>query len=503
MLFSSWQFILVFLPISFFGYFWLNRLRLVTAGKAWLVAASLFFYAYWDVAYLPLILGSILFNYAVGTGLAQGHRPRDAAGDDDHRSGRHQLNRKVVLATGIAANLVLLGYYKYTDFLIGNVNAVLDTAYPLPHIVLPLAISFFTFTQIVYLVDSYRGETAEYDLLNYTLFVTFFPHLIAGPIVQHSQIMPQFASRWTLSARRTNIAKGLFIFSLGLFKKLVIADNFAAWADAGFDGGRELDFFEAWGATLSYTFQLYFDFSGYCDMAIGASLLFNIWLPINFNSPYKALDIQDFWRRWHITLSSFLRDYLYIPLGGNRKGEMRTYLNVFITFVLGGLWHGATWMFVIWGALHGIALAIHRLWKRFGRPLPTAVAWLLTFCFICVTWVFFRAKTMDDALRVLRGMFAPRSAFGGDVASLPTADLAWGGTLTDLLLKILPASLVGQAPVYLAILIAFVIVSRRNVLELAQGRIGAGRMAIAAVLFAIAMYFALAATSTVFLYFNF
>ena len=255
MLFSSWQFILLFLPISFFGYFWLNRLRLVTAGTASLVATSLFFYAYWDVAYLPLILGSILFNYAVGTGLAQGHRPSDADGDDRHRSGRHQLNRKVVLATGIAANLVLLGYYKYTDFLIGNVNAVLDTAYPLPHIVLPLAISFFTFTQIVYLVDSYRGETAEYDLLNYTLFVTFFPHLIAGPIVQHSQIMPQFASRWTLSARRTNIAKGLFIFSLGLFKKLVIADSFAVWADAGFDGGRALDFFEAWGATLSYTFD--------------------------------------------------------------------------------------------------------------------------------------------------------------------------------------------------------------------------------------------------------
>ena len=503
MLFSSWQFILVFLPIAFFGYFWLNRLRLITAGKVWLVATSLFFYAYWDVRYLPLILGSILLNYAIGTGLAQGHRPPAAEDETHHGRRRHTINRKVVLATGIVANLVLLGYYKYTDFLIGNLNLALDTHIPLPQIVLPLAISFFTFTQIVYLVDSYRGETAEYDLLNYALFVTFFPHLIAGPIVQHSQIMPQFASRWTLSMRHTNIAKGLFIFSIGLFKKLVIADSFAVWADAGFDGGASLAFFEAWGATLAYTFQLYFDFSGYCDMAIGASLLFNIWLPINFNSPYKALDIQEFWRRWHITLSSFLRDYLYIPLGGNRRGELRTYVNVFITFVLGGLWHGATWMFVIWGALHGIALAIHRLWKRFGRPLPALVAWPLTFGFVCVTWVFFRAKTLEDALRVLRGMADVRSAFGPGIAAVPTADLAWGGTLSDLLLRIAPNALIGQAPMYLAILIAFAIVSRRNAIELAQGRIGAGRMAFAAVLFAIALYFALAATSTVFLYFNF
>ena len=499
MLFSSWQFILVFLPIAFFGYFWLNHLRLITAGKVWLVAASLFFYAYWEVDYLLLILGSILFNYAIGTSMARRHHVHDA----EHGTGRRQTNRKMMLAAGIAANLLLLCYYKYTGFMIANINAAFGTTYPLTHIVLPLAISFFTFTQIVYLVDSYRGETAEYDLLNYTLFVTFFPHLIAGPIVQHSQIMPQFASRWTHSMRHTNVAKGLFIFSIGLFKKLVIADNFAVWANAGFDGTGELAFFEAWGATLSYTFQLYFDFSGYCDMAIGASLLFNIWLPINFNSPYKALDIQDFWRRWHITLSSFLRDYLYIPLGGNRHGEIRTYVNVFITFVLGGLWHGATWMFVIWGALHGIALAIHRLWRRFGRPLPAVVAWPLTFGFVCVTWVFFRAKSMDDALRVLRGMVDVDSVFGRDLASLPTADLAWGGTLSDLLLRIAPNALVGQAPVYLAILIAFAIISCRNAIELAQGRIGAGRMAFAAVLFSIALYFALAATSTVFLYFNF
>ena len=499
MIFSSWQFILLFLPISFFFYFWLNQRRLVIAGKVWLVAVSLFFYAYWDIKYLPLILGSIFLNFAIGTGLAQAHQASLREPQKPHRG----ANRKVVLATGIVANLLLLGYYKYTDFLIGNVNVLFGTSYPLPHIVLPLAISFFTFTQIVYLVDSYRGETAEYDLLNYSLFVTFFPHLIAGPIVHHRQIMPQFASRWTLARRYSNILKGLFIFAIGLFKKVVIADSFAVWATAGFDGGQSLDFFAAWATSLSYTFQLYFDFSGYCDMAIGASLLFNIWLPINFNSPYKAFDIQDFWRRWHITLSSFLRDYLYIPLGGNRNGEYLTYLNLFITFVLGGLWHGATWMFVIWGAMHGAALVIHRFWRSFGRPLPHVLAWITTFVFVNVAWVFFRAKTLDDALRVLRGMVDLNSVFGHTVASVPTSELAWGGWLSDILLQYMPTTFVGQVPTYLAIVLAFVMIAQKNSMEFASGTIGARKLIFGIGLFSIAMYFMLAATSSVFLYFNF
>lgn len=499
MLFSSWQFILLFLPTAFFAYFWLNHRRLVIAGKVWLVAASLFFYAYWDVKYLPLILGSIFVNFAIGTGLARAHLATLRDFPKRHR----QVNRKAILATGIVTNLLLLGYYKYTDFLLSNINAVLGTNYPLPHIILPLAISFFTFTQIVYLVDSYRGETVEYDLLNYSLFVTFFPHLIAGPIVHHRQIMPQFASRWTLTRRYSNILRGLFIFAIGLFKKVVIADSFAVWATAGFDGGQALGFFAAWATSLSYTFQLYFDFSGYCDMAVGSSLLFNIWLPINFNSPYQAMDIQDFWRRWHITLSNFLRDYLYIPLGGNRHGEYRTYLNLLITFALGGLWHGASWMFVIWGAMHGAALIIHRRWRAFDRPLPPMLARMTTFMFVNVAWVFFRAKTLDDALRVLRGMIDFGSVFAGTAASLPTSDLAWGGWLSDALLRLMPTSLVGQIPTFLAITVAFGLIAQKNSMAMAIGAIGASKLLYGIIVFVTAMYFMLAATSTVFLYFNF
>lgn len=390
MLFNSFEYIFLFLPITFFIYFYLTSKRLIIGSKAFLVFASLFFYSWWNVLYLPLILGSMLFNYVIGTSL-----------------GRQEvrISRKSLLLFGIIGNVSLLGYFKYTDFFIDNLNYWIFTEdIPNLDLVLPLAISFFTFQQIAYLVDSYRGETKEYDLLNYALFVTFFPQLIAGPIVHHKEMMPQFASRWNLVKNYKNIATGMFIFSIGLFKKVVIADTFALWANTGFDGNLPLTFFEAWATSLSYTFQLYFDFSGYTDMAIGVALLFNIKLPINFNSPYKATNIQDFWRRWHITLSRFLRDYVYIPLGGNRKGELNTYTNLFATFLIGGLWHGAGWTFVAWGAMHGVAMIIHRTWHKFGFKLNTIIAWLVTFNFINLTWVFFRADSFQRAIEVIQGM---------------------------------------------------------------------------------------------------
>ncbi len=333
MLFNSSIFIFAFLPITFFIYFYLNKKRLTEASKAFLVFASLFFYSWWNIAYLPIILISMLFNYVIGVSLSK---------NNEHT----KISKKSLLTFGIIANVALLGYFKYADFLIENINLATNGHIPLLHLALPLAISFFTFQQIAYLVDSYRGETKEYDFLNYANFVTFFPQLIAGPIVHHAEMMPQFAKTKNKVKNYNNIALGLFIFSIRLFKKVVIADSFAVWATAGFDTAATLNLFEAWATSLSYTFQLYFDFSGYTDMAIGAALLFNIKLPINFNSPYKATSIQDFWRRWHITLSRFLRDYVYIPLGGNRKSNFRTYTNLMGTFIIGGIWHGAGWTFV-------------------------------------------------------------------------------------------------------------------------------------------------------------
>jgi len=384
MLFNSYIFIFAFLPFTFFTYFYLNSLRLVVVAKVFLVLSSLFFYSWWNINYLPIIVSSMLFNYVVGIYL---------------------VKQKALLTFGIVANVALLGYFKYADFFIDNLNNFVGTDVDLLNLALPLAISFFTFQQIAYLVDSYRGETKEYDFLNYANFVTFFPQLIAGPIVHHKEMMPQFSTPYNKVKRYSNIALGLFIFSIGLFKKIIIADKFALWATAGFDHAPILNMINAWVTSLSYTFQLYFDFSGYTDMAIGAALLFNIKLPINFNSPYKALSIQDFWRRWHITLSRFLKEYIYIPLGGNKRGEFRVYSNLMATFLIGGIWHGAGWTFLFWGFLHGFAIVIHRAWSKLGFKLNSIIAWFITFNFINITWVFFRAKEWEDAIKVLKGMF--------------------------------------------------------------------------------------------------
>ncbi len=396
MLFSSPVYIFLFLPVVVIVYFIMMRWRMAAAGKIWLIAGSFLFYSYSALQYLPLIIGSICVNFFLGNRLRK--IPSDST------NARDFTRRKVLLATGISFNLCLLGYFKYADFFIENLNRAFDTSTSLLSLALPLAISFYTFQQIAFLVDSSNSEAGEPDFGNYCFFVMFFPQLIAGPIVRHREMMPQFVNIHNRLLDWSNMATGIFVFAIGLFKKTVIADSFALWANAGFDSGKALSFFEAWSASLSYTFQLYYDFSGYSDMAIGAALLFNIKLPVNFNSPYMALNIQDFWQRWHITLSRWLRDYLYIPLGGNRKGPARTLINLMITFLLGGLWHGAGWTFVIWGAMHGAALAIHRVWQQRGLKMPAIIGWLCTFLFINVAWVFFRAATLPDAFRILKGM---------------------------------------------------------------------------------------------------
>lgn len=392
MLFNSYEFIFLFLPLTFIVFFTLSKYRLTRIATAWLAIASLVFYGYWNPPYLILLLISITWNYLMG----------DRISCIELGSRR----AKILLWVGISFNLILIIYYKYAGFLIGSVNQVIHTDLPVSDIILPLAISFYTFTQIAYLVDAYRGETknARYDFLTYSLFVSFFPQLIAGPILRHDELIPQLRRGRFFILYDKNIARGLLLFSLGLCKKVLIADNLSPWVGPIFANTADVTFIEAWVGALSYSFQLYFDFSGYSDMAIGLGWLFNINLPINFNSPYKATSISDFWRRWHMTLSNFLRDYLYIPLGGSRKGEIRRYVNLMITMLLGGLWHGAGWTFVVWGGLHGLYLSINHWWRKWGISLPKFFAWLITFIAVVFSWVLFRSPTFSDALELLQAM---------------------------------------------------------------------------------------------------
>jgi alginate O-acetyltransferase complex protein AlgI len=407
LIFNSYEFIFGFLPIVLTVYYFIKKSNNHSFISWWLICASLFFYGFWNEYYLLLITLSIFINYLLGTTLIR-------------LNGSISL-RKMILSAGILFNVLLLGYYKYYDFFIGIFNQLFSTTLPILDIALPLAISFFTFQQIAYLVDSYRGETREYSFREYILFVLFFPQLIAGPIVHHKEMIPQFRNN-TTGINFENISKGIHIFSIGLFKKVILADTFSTWASAGFSNSSDLSFAESWITSLAYTLQLYFDFSGYTDMAIGAALLFNIHLPVNFLSPYKSVDIQDFWRRWHITLSRFFTHYLYIPLGGSRISTMRTYMNIFIIFFVSGIWHGAGWTFIVWGVMHGVASMINRFWKGFGRPLPRWIAWFVTFQFVNAAWVFFRAESIQDAVSILKTMFI--------IPNLSTLSISWDALFT-------------------------------------------------------------------------
>jgi len=404
MLFNSYPFLLVFLPAVIAAFLLAarggNQVRLVV-----LLAASLLFYAWWDVRFLALLAASVLINYQLSNWLT-----RAMERDDQGRAGH-------LLTAGVVFNLAMLALFKYANFFVTNVNAVAGTEWHLAAIVLPLGISFFTFEQIGYLVDIRRGHLYRADLLRYSVFVSFFPRLVAGPILRYSEIGPQLDFSARKESRTNDVAVGLTIFAFGLFKKVVLADGIAPYASAAFTSASTgpLDMIQAWGGILAYTFQLYFDFSGYSDMAIGAARCFGIVFPMNFNSPYKSASIIEFWRRWHITLSRFLRDYLYISLGGNRQGPARRHANLLATMLLGGLWHGANWTFVIWGALHGCYLIINHGWRtiaarspalarlqgtRFGHVLAVAI----TFIAVMVAWVFFRAPDINTAFSILGGM---------------------------------------------------------------------------------------------------
>lgn len=395
MLFNSFSFLFVFLPVTAVGFFLIARTSHLKAA-GWLAIASLIFYAWSSLEYIPLLLASIIFNYVVGSRIA--HAKLET--------------RKKWLVFGLTVDLGLLAYFKYADFFVSSINAVVAAELPSLQIILPVGISFFTFTQIAYLVDTYQGKVKEYRPAHYLLFVTYFPHLIAGPVLHHKEMMPQFDDPASYRFSISNFAVGFTIFCIGLAKKVLIADNLAPHANFFFDQGGSPTLLDAWGGVLAYTFQLYFDFSGYSDMAIGLSRIFGIRLPLNFNSPYKAGNIIEFWRRWHMTLSRFLRDYLYIALGGNRKGPARRYANLMITMVLGGLWHGAGWNFVIWGALHGSYLMVNHAWAAVAERLHFprgARTWVvlsvvITFAAVCVAWVFFRATDVSRASGIVVAM---------------------------------------------------------------------------------------------------
>jgi alginate O-acetyltransferase complex protein AlgI len=410
MLFNSYPFIFVFLPIALAGYFWLGRSGNL-APVWWLAVASLVFYAVGNWQFVPLLVASIAFNYFIGWLLiAKRFSPR---------------LRFAVLTSGVAVDLLVLGIFKYAGFLAVNLNALLATGFVV-NILLPVGISFYTFTQIAFLVDAYRGHVARYALPHYALFVTWFPHLIAGPILHHRDMIPQFERKETKRPDPHLILCGTIIFAIGLFKKTCLADGIQPLVAPAFGSGNSPSFDQAWIGALAYTFQLYFDFSGYSDMAIGISLMFGIFLPLNFNSPYKATSIIEFWRRWHMTLSQFLRDYLYFSLGGNRRGRVLRYVNLMITMLLGGLWHGAAWTFVAWGALHGAYLCVNHAWNNYGPSVPprfatlaNAAAFVLTFLAVVVGWVFFRAESISSALFLLSRMADPSTiVFGrGEMAS--------------------------------------------------------------------------------------
>ncbi len=403
MLFNSYQFIFLFLPIVLIGYFALGRVGNL-ASVIWLALASLVFYSASNWQFVLLLLASIGFNYLIGLLLIAKHW--------------RAAPRFVVLTIGVTGDLLVLGYFKYAGFLAANLNAVFSAGLTVD-ILLPVGISFYTFTQIAFLVDAYRGNVARYAPAPYALFVSYFPHLIAGPILHHKDMIPQFERE---EARRPDahlILCGLIIFAIGLFKKTCLADSIQPLVAPAF-GANTPSFDQAWIGALAYTFQLYFDFSGYCDMAIGISLMFGIFLPLNFNSPYKATSIIEFWRRWHMTLSQFLRNYLYIPLGGNRRGTAMRYINLMITMLLGGLWHGAAWTFVVWGALHGAYLCVNHAWNRFGPRIAPRYAQaadiaglILTFIAVVVAWVFFRAESLSGAVFVLSRMADPSNIVFG------------------------------------------------------------------------------------------
>lgn len=468
MVFSSYVFILAFLPVVVIGYYLLSHVKNGLAQRLFLIAASLFFYGYYNVHYLVLILASIAVNYGLAVGIQRSEGKK----------------AKLFFLLGILFNVGLIGYYKYYDFFVENINAVFGSSLALKHILLPLGISFFTFQQLSFLVSVYHGEERVGQLRDYFLFVCFFPQLVAGPIVLYSEMIPQFKEEKRRYFDSDNFAAGIYLFAIGLFKKAAIADTLAFFADAGF-GMTDLGLAAGWLTSISYTLQIFFDFSGYSDMAIGLGKLFNIDIPINFRRPYASESISEFWRRWHITLGRALSSYIYRPLGGNRKGLPRTCLNLFLTFLVSGLWHGAAWTFVLWGALHGAIVVFERIFRERLARIPHRVRVAATFLIVNALWVLFRAENFAQAAEVFRGMF-----HFGNLSGIHELVLATGSMVDSLISLLLVA-------VFIPVLMKLNCISP----EASDFRPCRRSAAQAAVFFMLA--FLCLSRETVFIYFNF
>lgn len=411
MLFNSYIFIFAFLPICIIGYFLLNKFEKYETALGFLLVLSFVFYGYNNPYYLAIIVFSILINYGCYLCINKFFEKEKTRA------------AKAITVAGVLINLGVLIYFKYMDFFISNINSVFKSDFNLLHIALPLGISFFTFQQISFIVDTYHKETGKVGILHYATFVAFFPQLIAGPIVSHDEILPQFEDKSRKAVNLENLTRGFYLFVLGLSKKVLIANRFSSAITYCYTTIDNMNTVSAFIVMISYTIQIYFDFSGYCDMAVGIGKMLNIDIPINFNSPYKAFTIKEFWDRWHITLTRFFTKYIYIPLGGSRKGKVRTYINILIVFLASGFWHGADWKFVIWGMMHGIAMVVYRLFKKFFDRIHPAVNWLITFLYVNIAWIFFRAPSIEYARRVIKHLFSFEFA-GFDATIAKTYEIA-------------------------------------------------------------------------------
>jgi alginate O-acetyltransferase complex protein AlgI len=458
MLFNSWQFIFVFFPATALLFF-LVPASFRLGRKVVLIVASLAFYGYWKIEYVPLLVGSIIVNYALAEGIIRPPRP---------------LTSRFLLILGVTLNLLLLGYFKYANFGLNVVGSILERDFPPIDVILPLAISFFTFTQLSYLIDVYRDHRVHYRFLDYSLFIAFFPHLIAGPILRHWEIIPQFLEK-KLKSSRDDVGVGVTLFLFGLIKKVLLADSAAEYANAIYTAAGQsgpLTTFDAWLGTIAFGFQIYFDFSSYSDMAIGLARIFGIKFPANFNSPYRATSVIAFWERWHMTLTRFLREYVYYSLGGNRRGQLRQAFNIMITMLLSGLWHGAGWTFIVWGALHGTYLLIAHQWRLFVQHrrwnlenrLCRGAGILLTYLAVLFAWIFFRAPNFGVATKVLSSMTARQGM------TMPQNMISphgfWDRILPHLGVHYIPTSIDGVGrydnAIYLMLFLFFICVAMPN-----------------------------------------